>query len=110
MVGQYLIRYHYAHVVCKGRLNTDLGDVPFKLRDIGRRTTHRSVPHFNSVRTAILAVVKFKLLFIDCSGSYHSAFYLCRATSAGLSSNPLLHACISMKGVRLMYCKVHTLQ
>ena len=34
-----LIRYHYAHVVCKGRLNTDLEDVPFKLRDIGRRTT-----------------------------------------------------------------------
>ena len=41
-----LIRYHYAHVVCKGRLNTDLEDVPFKLRDTGRRTTHRCVPHF----------------------------------------------------------------
>ena len=29
-----------------------------------------------SVRTAILAVVKFKLLFVGCSGSNRSAFYL----------------------------------
>ena len=42
------------------------------------------------VRTAILAVGKFKLTFIGCSTSKCSAFYLYRAASAGLSNNPLL--------------------
>ena len=51
MVGQYLISLDttYAHVVCRGRLNTDLEDVSFKLRDIGWRTTHRSLPHFKGI-------------------------------------------------------------
>ena len=50
------------------------------------------------------------LTFIGRSHSNHSAFYLYRATSAGLSSTPLLCTCISIKGVWLMYGIVRTLQ
>ena len=39
---------------------------------------------------------KVKLTFIVRSGSNCSVFYLFKATSLGLNSNPLLCACVSM--------------
>ena len=62
-----------------------------------------------SVRTAEHAVFELKLPFIIRSGSNSSVFYLYRPSNVGLSSNPLLCACISMDEVWLPYGKVHTL-
>ena len=52
--------------------------------------------NLTGVGTAKRIVVKVKLTFIDRSGSNCSTFYLYRATSVGLSNNPLLYTCASM--------------
>ena len=60
----------------------------------------------NYVRTVVRNV---KLIFIGCSGSNHSVFFLCRVTFAGSSSNPPLCTCVSVKGVWLAYGIFHSL-
>ena len=52
---------------------------------------------------------KVKLTFIGCSSSNRSAFYLYRATTAGLSSTPWYAHMQAFKDVWLMYDKVRTL-
>ena len=62
------------------------------------------------VKATILEADKVKLTFFCHSGSNHSTVYLHRATSANLSNNPSLYACLDIKGVWLMWGKVRTLQ
>ena len=59
----------------------------------------------HAVKMAKCTIVKVELMFISCSGSNCSVFYLYRATSVGLSNNPLSCTCLSMQGCGLCLVK-----
>ena len=58
--------------------------------------------YVHNVRTAKCMVVKVKLTFIGHSGSNCYAFYLYRATDAGLSNTPFFAHLQELKGVAIV--------